>query len=71
MEQKFEALKLVRKDGIVESNFKGISGDAKKIIDNAKPDALLVLTIQNNSPELSITRAEPYTEQVFNDILKR
>ncbi len=72
MEKKdrFESLKLVRKDEFNESNFQLIDTEAKKIIDNAPPEALLVLTITDNSPTLAITKAEPFTEHVFDRLLK-
>ncbi len=70
MDKQFENLKLVRRNTLNESNFKEIDSTAKVVISNAKPDDLLVLTITNNSPTLSIKKAEPFTPEAFDRILK-
>ena len=69
-EEKIEIFKLVKKEEFNRSNFKDISPEAEEMIAKSNPKDLLVLTITNNSPTLSVTNAEPFTEEVFDKIIE-
>ena len=68
-DEKFEAFKLIKKGEFSAENFQKIEPEAGKVINDAKPDDLLVLTITNNSPTFTVKKAAPFTEEEFDKIL--
>jgi hypothetical protein len=69
MEEKFERFKLIKKSEFNESNFIKVESSARIAIDKATDNDLLVLTLTNNSPTLTVKAAEPYTKDVFEKII--
>jgi hypothetical protein len=62
------AIKLVRKSAFRADQFDSVSPEAKKIIDSAKPEQILALTITRNSP-LKVAAAKVFDRDVFEEIL--
>lgn len=66
----FKRTTLMMREDFVASKFKTITEGAKKVIESAKPDQLLAITITMNSP-FSVIDAKLYNFGVFEEILRR
>lgn len=62
------AIKLVKKSAFREDVFKTIEKRAKKVIDSARADQILALTITRSSP-LKVADAKIFNRDVFESIL--
>ena len=61
------AIKLVRKNAFRRDAFSSIDPEAEKVIESARPDQILALTI-TNSP-LKVAQARIFDKNLFESIL--
>ena len=62
------AIKLVRKSAFRRDAFSSIDPEAEKVIESAKPDQILALTITKNSL-LKVAQARIFDKNLFESIL--
>ena len=62
-----EFMKKSRFDGL-KTRFKSVSPKAQTIIDAARPDDVLSLTLEFNSPTLTVVEAEVFDDKKFIEL---